>query len=213
MPEEQTAQAVRHVAVRLAGVAQSGLAYAHNDFDVYRYKQIQSLAADILALIASRPNAELRLEIATGSGYATPKVDVRGAVFNSDEELLMVRERADGLWSLPGGWADPGDSPSEAVVREVLEEAGTPVEVTKVVGVWDRDRQGHTPALSAAVYKIFFLCRVTGPTVPASALETISSGWFSYDALPPLSPGRVTKAELDRALEHWRDPSLPTEWD
>jgi len=204
---------VKQAAVRLAALAQAGLTYSQNDFDLDRYKQVRELAADILATIAGRPAAELRLEIAAGTGYSTPKVDVRAAVFNQDEELLMVRERADGLWSVPGGWADPGDSPADAVVREVLEEAGVPVEVTKVISIWDRDRQGHSPALAVAVYKIFFLCSVSGPSVEASALETLGSGWFGFDALPSLSLGRVTANEIRRAVAHFRDPSLPTEWD
>ncbi|MGH9104909.1 MAG: NUDIX hydrolase [Acidimicrobiales bacterium] len=122
MPFAGPAHALRDAAIRLAAIAQAGLTYSRDDFDLDRYQKIRSLAIDVLAGLADIPAPELRLAMSSEAGYPTPKVDVRGAVLDGDERILMVHERADGLWSLPGGWADAGDSPSEAVVREVLEE-------------------------------------------------------------------------------------------
>ena len=151
--------------------------------------------------------------MAPDPGHITPKIDVRGALVDGDERVLLMQERTDGLWSLPGGWADPGDTPAAACRREVVEETGVPAEVVKVVGVWDRDAQGHTPALPVSAYKVFFLCRQCGPARPPEELETLDVGWFCLDELPPLSPGRVSRSQLERVLAHHRDPALPTEWD
>jgi len=203
---------VRRAAVLLAGLAQDGLTFAGNDYERDRYAKVADLAAELLSAVSGREAAELALELGRDSGYATPKVDVRGACFDGTERVLLMRERADGLWSLPGGWADPGDTPSTAVVRELREESGAVAEVLRLVGCWDRDARGHTPPLPVAVVKLFFLCRVLRMDEP-DPLETLGVGWFDLDDLPPLSTGRVTEAELRRCLAHHRDPALPTELD
>jgi ADP-ribose pyrophosphatase YjhB (NUDIX family) len=216
VPQQQAAltsdaERVRQVAVALAALGQSGLAYAKDRFDAARYERAGELAAELLAVLSGRPGAELRLEIGRDTGYATPKVDVRGVVFDARERVLLMQERSDGRWSLPGGWADPLDAPSDAVVREVREETGYDAEVVKLVACYDRDRQGHLPKLPVAVYKLFFLCRTTGqPPRAAQELETLDVGWFGLDALPPLSEGRVHARQIREALTHHRDPSLPT---
>jgi ADP-ribose pyrophosphatase YjhB (NUDIX family) len=213
--DELPAERVRRAAITLAALAQSGLTYATNDYEVDRYQQVRAVSADLLALVSSRPVDELlfQLELEGDAGYPTPKVDVRGALLDEQERFLLMRERSDGLWSLPGGWADPLDSPVGAVVREIREETGYGAEVVKLVGCWDRDRQGHLPPKVFSVYKLFFLCRATGDVTQPAALETLEIGWFPVDALPPLSIGRVLERQLRRVLEHARDPSLPTELD
>lgn len=209
---DSAAERVRRAAVKLAALSQNGLTFAVSDYDTDRYRQMQGVAGELLSVVTGRSVGELLMELGRDSGYATPKVDVRGALFDDDERVLLMRERTDGLWSLPGGWADPGDAPSTAVVREVREETGHAVEVTKLVGCWDRDVQGHEP-LPVAVYKLFFLCRATGPAGAPDALETLDVGWFALDALPPLSTGRVTARQVGRMLAHHRDHGLPTEYD
>jgi ADP-ribose pyrophosphatase YjhB (NUDIX family) len=204
---------VRRVAVKLAALSQTGLSYPASDYDADRYQRVGEYAATLLAALSDRPADELFIELGTDSGHATPKVDVRGVVFNSAEQVLLMRERLDGLWSLPGGWADPVDSPSGAVVREIREETGYAAEAVKLIACWDRDRQGHRPSLPVSVYKLFFLCRASGDVRPPDALETLEIGWFALDALPPLSLGRVNARQLGRALAHHRDPSLATEFD
>ncbi len=213
--DELPAERVRRAAIKLAALAQSGLTYVTSDYDIDRYQQVRAVSADLLALVSNRPVDELllELELEGDAGYPTPKVDVRGALLDEQERFLLMRERSDGLWSLPGGWADPLDSPVEAVVREIREETGYGAEVVKLVGCWDRDRQGHLPPKVFSVYKLFFLCRATGDVAQPAALETLEIGWFPVDALPPLSIGRVLERQLRRVLEHARDPSLPTELD
>lgn len=174
---------------------------------------MQAVATELLSVLTDRPAADLRVELDRDSGYATPKVDVRGALVDDAGRLLLMRERTDGRWSLPGGWADPGDRPSEAVVREIREETGHGARATKLVACWDRDARGHTPPLPVGAYKLFFLCEATGEVTPPDELETLEIGWFGIDDLPPLSQGRVNRHELERVLAHVADPDLPTEFD
>jgi ADP-ribose pyrophosphatase YjhB (NUDIX family) len=207
------ADAVRRAGIKLAALAQDGQAYAADDYSRDRYRQVGQLAAELLAAVSGRPADELALELGRDSGYATPKVDVRGVIFDDRERVLLMQEKADGRWSLPGGWADPGDSPSIAVTREILEETGYHSSVVKLIACWDRELQDNPPPMPVHVYKLFFLCRRDGTMQPPAALETLDVGWFGVDALPPLSLGRVNRRQVERALAHHRDPLLPTEFD
>ncbi len=208
-----TADAVRRIGIKLSALAQDGLTYGADAYDLDRYRQISRLAVELLAAVSGRPAGELAIELGRDSGYATPKVDVRGANFDDAERVLLMRERTDGRWSLPGGWADPGDSPSSAVTREILEETGYHSSAVKLIACWDRELQQNPPPLAVHVYKLFFLCRSDGTVQPPAALETLDVGWFAIDELPPLSLGRVNHRQLERALAHHLDPSLPTEFD
>jgi ADP-ribose pyrophosphatase YjhB (NUDIX family) len=204
---------IRDIAVKVAALAQNGLTYGVGRYDLDRYRQLASLAAHLLAVVGNRPQEELALELGRDSGYATPKVDVRGAVFDPDERVLLMRERSDERWSLPGGWADPLDSPATAVVREIREETGYGARAVKLAACWDRDRQGHAPALAVHAYKIFFVCELDGPAGPPDDLETLDVGWFAVEDLPPLSLHRVTPAQIGRMLEHHRDRALPADFE
>jgi len=207
------AEEVRRAAIAMTALAQSGLFYAVSDYDTDRYRKLAALAADLLAAVTDQPAAHWQLELGRDTGYATPKVDVRGALIDADERILLMRERSDNRWSLPGGWADPLDTPSRAVEREVLEETGYGATAVKLVGCWDRDTQGHLPKLPFSIYKLFFLCEPTGDVRPPDALETLEIGWFGLDELPELSAGRVSARELGRMVAHHRDRALPTEFD
>ena len=204
---------MRWIGIRLSALAQDGLTYADGEYDRDRYEQVSRLAVELLSALSGRAAEELAVELGRDSGYATPKIDVRGVIFDDRERVLLMREKMDGLWSLPGGWAEPGDSPSAAVTREVLEETGYCSEAVKLIACWDRDLQGNKPPLPVHVYKLFFLCSHGGTVQAPAALETLSVGWFDLGSLPPLSLGRVNRRQLERALAHHRDPSLPTEFD
>lgn len=213
-PPPPAAERVRAVAVRLAAVAQSGLAFSPTAYDVERFETARELAAELMSVLSGDDAAELALELERrDTGYATPKVDVRGVLVDSRERVLLMRERSDGRWSAPGGWADPGDTPVSAALREVREETGHAADVVKLVGCWDRDARGHRPPMSVGVVKLFFLCRATGDVRPPDELETLDVGWFGLDELPELSQGRTTRWELERCVAHHRDPALPTELD
>jgi len=207
------AERVRRAAVTIAALSQGGLEYGVGEYDRDRYRKVGAVAADLLAAVTDRSAEDWRLELGRDSGYATPKVDVRGALVDGDERILLMRERSDERWSLPGGWADPLDPPSRAAEREIREETGYVAQAVKLVGCWDRDLQGHTPPLPVHVYKLFFLCEQAGPAGVPDALETLEIGWFGLQDLPELSPGRITARQLERMIAHHRDPLLPTEFD
>jgi ADP-ribose pyrophosphatase YjhB (NUDIX family) len=139
-------------------------------------------------------------------GYATPKVDVRGAVLR-EGQILLVQEKQDGRWCMPGGWADVGESPSEMVVREVREESGFDVTPVKIIGVFDANREGGALQFFHA-YKIVFLCRLLGGEARSSD-ETLAVDFFPLDALPPLSMNRTHPRHLLEIGLHLREPSRP----
>jgi ADP-ribose pyrophosphatase YjhB (NUDIX family) len=198
----------------LQAIAQTGLTFAQNPYDRQRYEAVRALAACILAEHSEAEHSRIEALFAQQAGYATPKVDARGAVFRDDGSILLVRESADaGRWTLPGGWADVNEAPSECVAREVREEAGLEVAVRKLAAIYDRDRHGHTPPHAFHVYKLFFICDITGGA-PLPGQETSEVGFFAIDDLPnDLSAGRVRRHQIERMFEHWRSPHLPTEFD
>ena len=197
----------------LQAISQIGLTFNHDVFDRERYTQIAEIAAEILAQYTNLTRDQVLQLNAQELGYATPKVDVRAALVH-EGKLLLVQETLDqGRWTLPGGWADVNETPSRAAVRELYEETGYRGRAVKLIGVWDRERQGHTPALPYSIYKLCFLCELTGGAAKSSH-ETGASAFFAADALPPnLSISRATPAQLARCFAHAADPTLPTEFD
>ena len=176
-----------------------------------RYNELRSIAAEIMSSGAGQSDAASVLEgFRFEEGYATPKIDIRAAVFD-DEKILLVKERSDGLWTLPGGWADIGDSPSLAAIREVKEESGFDVAVKKLAAVYDRDKHQHPP-IQHHVFKLFFLCDLRGGSA-AESVETSGVDFFAEGKLPPLSLTRVIESQIHHMFEHYRNPALPTSFD
>ena len=196
---------------RLAAISQSGLTYSDNHYEIERYEAIRDIAAEMMATGGDMEKVRLVELFSREAGYATPKVDVRGAAFR-DDMILLVKESVDGLWTLPGGFADVGDSPSEAVEREVIEESGFEVKTTKLCAVYDRNKHPHKPSFPFHLYKLFFLCEITGGEARTSP-ETDAVEFFKENEIPPLSQGRVLPQQIKRMYEHYRDPSLPTDFD
>ena len=195
----------------LQAIAQTGLTYAKDPYDVQRYESVRLVAAEMMATGSGGQSADLFVNLFKADvGYATPKVDVRAAVFR-EGRLLLVREREDGRWALPGGWADIGDSPSAAIVREVKEESGYDVKARKLLALLDRNLHGHPP-IPYHAYKIFFLCDLVGGNGHAGQ-ETDVVDFFANDDIPPLSLTRVTPAQITRLFEHFFHPEWPTQFD
>jgi ADP-ribose pyrophosphatase YjhB (NUDIX family) len=199
------------MARELRAIAQTGLAFSVDRFDRQRYERVRELAASMLAE-GSGERFEVIIEILReGWGYATPKVDVRGAAF-VDGRVLMVREISDGNWTLPGGWADVNQSAAECVVREIAEESGFTARALKLAAVRDYQRSGHPARNVDSIYKMFFICEITGGA-PQPSAETSEVAFFARDALPPLSLGRTTAAQIDRMFQHAEHPDLATDFD
>jgi ADP-ribose pyrophosphatase YjhB (NUDIX family) len=206
-------QRLHALAVELAAMAQNGLNYATDRYDLARYERLRSAAAEMLAMASGGEPEQILLLLAAETGHATPKVDVRGALFDDAGAVLLVRERRDGRWTLPGGWADALDAPSTAVTREVAEEAGLAVRVTKLAAVHDGSRQNGHGATPFHIYKLFFLVERTDPAQqPVAGLdeETTDVGFFPLDRLPDLSTRRTNAEQLRLMRQHHRDPALPT---
>jgi ADP-ribose pyrophosphatase YjhB (NUDIX family) len=195
----------------LQAIAQNGLTFCHNPFDEERYNEVRRIAAEIMSSY-SKVDSELILNLfAQEKGYATPKIDVRGVVFR-DNKILLVKEIIDGGWTLPGGWADPNETPSESVEREVFEESGFKVKATKLLALYDRDKQGHYPPLPFHVYKAFFLCEIIGGSETLSK-ETDGVGFYIQDELPNLSASRVTPNQLKNFFVQFNGGIWHTEFD
>jgi ADP-ribose pyrophosphatase YjhB (NUDIX family) len=197
--------------MRLQAIAQNGLTYAANAYDTERYNAIRQIAAEMLAAGSSAEVSAVRDLLSHETGYATPKVDVRGVVFR-DEKLLLVREREEGRWSLPGGWADVGESAAESVAREVREESGMETRAVKLLAVFDRSKHPHQPPFAFHVFKLFFLCHILGGEAKPSP-ETDAVGFFGETEMPELSTGRITPWQIQRCFEHFRNPNLPADFD
>jgi ADP-ribose pyrophosphatase YjhB (NUDIX family) len=194
----------------LQSIAQNGLAFAQNPYDRERYTLLQRVAAEIMSAHSGTDVAQVLDLFQRERGYATPKVDVRAAIFRNNQ-ILMVLERDDGRWSLPGGWADVGETPAEVAEREVLEESGYRTRAVKLLAVYDRDRQGHPP-LPFHVYKIFLQCDLLDDS-PTPHADSSDAAFFPEGKLPELSLTRVTQAEIARMFEHLHDPWLVADFD
>jgi ADP-ribose pyrophosphatase YjhB (NUDIX family) len=194
----------------IQSLSQTGLAFASTGYEVQRYTRLAEIAAEMVAAHTGIPQAQLLEGFSAQPGYATAKVDVRGAAVR-DGRILLVQERRDELWCMPGGWADVGDIPSEMVAREVWEESGFEVVPQKVIGVYDANRHGR-PLEFFHAYKILFLCEITGGEARGSD-ETIGAGFFDFDDLPPLSSPRTDPRHLEEVRAHLADPSRAASFD
>jgi ADP-ribose pyrophosphatase YjhB (NUDIX family) len=179
---------------KIQALAETGLEFSENDYDRERYTEMQHIAVDMLSQITHVPAAQILHVIQDKNGYKTPKVDVRAVIFNDDGKILLIREKADDCWAMPGGWADVGYSPAEVAVKESFEEAGITVKAVKLLAVLDKQKQKMPPAFEY-VYKIFLLCKKLSNNT-STGTETSAVGWFAEDKLPELSLPRNTVEQL-----------------
>jgi len=194
----------------IQALAQTGLHFASDDYNRGRYRRLMELAVEITSECADLPAKDLERAFLSARGYATPKVSVRGAVFRGGK-ILLVRERIDGGWCMPGGWADVGDLPSATIEREVLEESGLYVRAARLVGVYDANREGGEVDVMHA-YDLLFLCDDLGGE-PHSSDETSEAGFFSLDEIPPLSGARTSFPHLQAAFAFRENPLQAAEFD
>jgi ADP-ribose pyrophosphatase YjhB (NUDIX family) len=199
-------------AKRLQAIATTGLHYTRDPFDRERFDEVAAIAHEMLAMLGDVPIERIEDLVSDFSrGYATPRVDVRGAIIE-DDEILLVRERSDGLWTMPGGFADVGRSAARNIEKEVLEEAGIRVTARRLYGV--RHKAGHPyPADVRDFYKLFFLCDRIDDGAPASGSEISDVGFFRRDHLPPLSRGRVLDIDIAAAFAYSADADRPAFFD
>lgn len=195
---------------RLLALSQTGLHFSQAEYDRERYREIADIGAKLAELQTGVAAEEVSRASFIEEGYATPKIDVRGAIFRG-RRVLMVREHSDGKWALPGGWADVNDSPSSAVLKEIEQESGFTARIVKLAAVYDRNKHNPPPLLLHA-WKVFFVCEITGGEARTS-YETTAVEFFELDELPELSRGRATAEQIGRMYQHHLHPELPTEFD
>ncbi|MGH3648338.1 MAG: NUDIX hydrolase [Micromonosporaceae bacterium] len=214
-PSSEQGARLHAIAVEIAALAQNGLNYGNDRYEIARYRRLQEISAEVMSLVSSHPGETFHHAIEAEFGHATPKVDVRGALFDGDGRVLLVRERVDGRWTLPGGWADALDTPTEAVVREVAEEAGLKVRVTRLAAVYDGFRRNGHPTAPFHIYKLMFLLERLDDAEPVAGLdeETTGVGFFALDALPELSTRRTNEDQLHRLYQHQLNPAMPADVD
>ena len=196
---------------RLQSIAQAGKTYNNDVYDQERYDHVRQIAAEIGEAYTDKSAEKIEYLYKHETGYATPKVDVRGVVFNDQKEVLLVLERSSDKWTLPGGWADIWDTPKQAVEREIREESGYDTQAIRLLALYDRDNQGH-PHYEFAVYKLYFLCELQGGTAETS-IETSDVAFFAENALPPIDEGRVLKSQLHKFFQMMRDDVQITDFD
>lgn len=178
------------LARELEAMAQTGLHFARDPYDRGRYERLREIAAELLAESSNLSSEEIYEWTKTEFGYATPKVDVRAFILSEGKVLLIREDNDQGRWTLPGGWADVNESPSESVIREVEEESGYVVETKSLLAVLDREKQGHCPSFPYHVYKMFFHCVIVGGA-PRATEESSKCDFFGVNDLPELSESRV----------------------
>ncbi|WP_066498151.1 NUDIX hydrolase N-terminal domain-containing protein [Abyssisolibacter fermentans] len=185
-------------AKQLQTIAQNGLEYSNNKFDIERFEQLRELSIEIMSEYTNVDNSKIRTLFANETGYQTPKVDVRAAIFKEDK-ILLVREQKDNKWSLPGGWADIDLSIYENVIKESMEESGAKVKPKRIIAVLDRNK--HIDDIYPySIYKVFVECDYVEGKYQEN-IETVESSFFDINNLPELSVGRNTKSQIEMCFK------------
>jgi len=195
------------LAKRVQAIAENGLHYSESDYDLDRYNDLEDISTRMIALIADMSHDTVKVATPERNGYRTPKIDVRCVIFNPSDEILMVKEKVDSCWSLPGGWCDVGYTPREVAEKEAFEEAGIRVRSSRVLAIFDKKRHDHPEDLFYT-YKIFMECIPENMEV-STGMETLDVGFFRQDSLPELSTPRNTQSQIDKMFDfhfnriHW----------
>jgi len=200
----KTEKSILLFAQRIRALSQNGLHYTLSDYDTERYTELLEISDRLASLISGLDIKTIQSLYLPLKEYITPKVDIRAVVFNDKEEILLVKEKADGLWSLPGGWADVGYTPSEVAMKEVKEESGLDVQAERLLAVIDMRKHEHPP-IPFYVYKFFILCRIEGGTF-TEVFDILDKGFFPLNELPPLSLERVLPDQIHLMYEYWKNP-------
>jgi ADP-ribose pyrophosphatase YjhB (NUDIX family) len=197
-------------AQEIQALAQSGLAFSKNAYDIERYERLRHLSTEIMSEYTGLHMEKIKELFTNETGYQTPKVDVRAVIFQEDK-ILLVNEKKDNLWSLPGGFCDIGLSPTENIIKEIQEEAGYLTTVKRLLAVLDIHKHPHPPQ-AYHYYKLFFACEIIGGEAK-EGLETKAVAFFGIDELPPLSTARNTESQLRMLFEFLYTPTKETVFD
>lgn len=196
-------------AVELQSIAQAGLFYGEDKFDIQRYERIRDITAEMISYKSEIPIEKVKDLFCSETGYQTPKLDSRAAIFK-DDKILLVKER-DNTWSLPGGWVDVDLSVKENTIKEVKEEAGLDVTADFVIAVQDREKH-NLPIYAYKICKIFILCTATGGSFQEN-IETLESRYFAMDELPQLSAEKNNEEQIKMCFDAYHSKNWKTVFD
>ncbi|WP_284140983.1 MULTISPECIES: NUDIX hydrolase [unclassified Virgibacillus] len=196
---------------KIQAIAQSGLSFTKDKYDEERYTELLNISAEIMSKHTNATMTYIEDLYANEIGYQTPKIDVRGVVFKNNT-LLLVQEKSDGKWALPGGFCDVGLSAAENIIKEIKEEAGCIVTTERLLALLDNNKQNHPPQ-AFQYYKIFIQCKIIYQEEASNLTETSNVGFFTKDNIPPLSTGRNTKQQIHKLFEFLNDPCKPVWFD
>lgn len=192
-------------AKQIKAIAQTGKTYGQDKYDLERYQQLDDIAHQMFSHLSDSPVAAVEKLFMPESGYPTPKIDLRAGVIK-DGKILLVREREDDCWTLPGGWGDVCETPKQGVIREVLEESGFEVNNPRLIAIKDRAVHDYQPVYPYHIYKLFFLCDFVGGE-PTPNIEISQIDFFAPDQLPPLSQGRVLTQDIAMIFDYLKSPN------
>jgi ADP-ribose pyrophosphatase YjhB (NUDIX family) len=194
-------------AKQIRAIGQIGATHTTDPYDLERYEQLSDIAHQMMEKMSDAPKDRVDQFFLPETGYATPKVDLRAGIIR-ENEILLAKERSDQKWSLPGGWADVCESPTEGIIREVYEETGYQIKLLRLVALKDRNRHPYRPHHPHHIYKLFFLGELVGGDVKES-IEISEVGFFKQNAIPQLSEGRVLRQDVDMMFRYHEDLTLP----
>lgn len=196
-------------AMEIQSIVQCGLTYAKDVYDIERYERLREIAAEMLSDRTDIPVEKVKTLFCNETGYQTPKLDTRAAIFK-DGKILLVHEK-DGTWSLPGGWVDVLETIESNTIKEVREEAGLEVKAERVIAIHDRNRHNR-PVYAYGICKVFMLCSVVGGSF-AENIETTGSGYFGRDELPLLSDDKSTREQVEMCFAAYADENWKVQFD
>ena len=192
------------LAQRIRALSQTALTYSINEYEIERSKELIEISHRITSIVSGVSEEEISACFTPIKEYITPKIDIRAVIFNDKDEILLVKEKADGRWALPGGWSDVGFTPTEIVVKETKEETGFDVNVVRLLAILDKRCYNH-PTSTFYVYKACFLCEITGGNDELT-FDILDRGFFALDSLPQLSLDRILPEQVELLNELRHDP-------
>lgn len=198
------------IAIELQSIAQTGLEYSKDKFDIERFRRIREISAEIMSKKSGLSLDKVKYLFCDESGYPTSKVDTRAAIFK-DNKILLVKEISDGKWTLPGGWLDVNKSIKENIVKEVFEEAGLNVKPEKLIGVHDRNKH-NLPPFAYGICKVFISCSIIDGEF-APNIEISDCSYFPIDGLPELSITRTTKNQIKMCFDAYNSSNWEVVFD
>ena len=200
-----------NLGTKLQSIAQAGLTYSTDPYDRLRFKEILDLSSNILSNGDINQENFIKEIFDKEYSYPTPKIGVLAAIFK-DNKIMLVQEKDNHKWSLPGGWADVGDSPRQSILKEIREETNLDVNIIKFAALLDRNKYLEIP-MWPSVYKCFFICQIKSGEAKCDNLETIALDFYNKNNLPELSLDRVTYSQIMLMFDHYNNPELPTSYD